>query len=327
VTTVPTATGESIAVGDLGRTLPHEHLFINMMRERRGDGLVTDEALLVDELSVFARQGGGTIWDLTSAELTPGSTSDADPRFTATHPGQTRAAENVAALARVSRATGVHVVLGTGHYRDPYIDRAHFDRLTVDQIAADLVRDLTDGIPGTDARAGVIGEIGADQWFVSATEERSFRAAARASKITNAILYTHAARWPVGHAQLDILFHEGVDPSRVVIGHVDTVTDPGYATSLLDRGVAVGFDTINTAAPAAIGFRVAEITKLVRSGFVDRILVSHDVCLTSHLRAFGGNGFGYLLGGFRDALREADVTDEEYDLMTITTPARLLAGT
>lgn len=325
MSTVPTATGEEVEVADLGVTLPHEHLFINLMRERRGDGLVSDEALLVEELSVFAAQGGGTIWDLTSAELTPGSTLDAAAAFTATHPGQTRAADNVLAAARVSAATGVRVVLGTGHYRDPFLDRDLFDRLTADAIADDIVRDLTDGIPGTNARTGVIGEIGADKWFVSAAEERSFRGAARASRRTNALLYTHAARWPVGHAQLDILAHEGVDPARIVVGHVDTVADPDYATTLIDRGVSVGFDTINTADPAAVRYRVEQVTKLIRAGHIEHVLLSHDVCLTSQLRASGGNGFGFILGGFREALREAGVTDEEFDTMTIANPARLLA--
>lgn len=325
MTEVQTATG-AVAASALGVTLPHEHLFINLMRERRGDGLVNDEELLVAELSVFADQGGGTIWDLTTAELTEGSTVDAHGVPDGARPGQTRTPENVRAVARVSRATGVHVVLGTGHYRDPFIDRELLDRLSVDEVAAHIIRDLTEEIPGTGVRAGIIGEIGADRWFVSATEERSFRAAARACVLTGAPLYTHAARWPVGHAQLDILRHEGVDPSRVVIGHVDTVPERGYALSLIERGVTVGFDTINTASPAAVAFRVAEITALVAAGHAERILLSHDVCLTSHLRASGGNGFGFILGGFRDALLAAGLTAEDIRLMTVNNPARLLGA-
>lgn len=322
MTPVETATG-AVDASELGITLPHEHLFINLMRERRGDGLVNDEALLVEELSVFARQGGGTIWDLTTAELTPGSTTDASPWFRAASPGETRAPENVRAVARVSEATGVKVVLGTGHYRDPFLDRDLFDRSTIDELAADLVRDLTDAIPGTGVRAGIIGEIGADQWFVSALEERSFRAAARASVATNALLYTHAARWPVGHAQLDILAHEGVDPGRVVVGHVDTVPEPGFALQLIERGVSVGFDTINTANEDAVRFRIREIVSLLRAGHVEKVLLSHDVCLVSQLRAYGGNGFGFILGGFKDALLATGVTEEEFRIMTVANPARL----
>src|SRR5688500_9227067 len=46
---------------DLGLVLPHEHLFINMLRERRGDGLVNDPALVTGEVEHFRRLGGRTI--------------------------------------------------------------------------------------------------------------------------------------------------------------------------------------------------------------------------------------------------------------------------
>jgi hypothetical protein len=76
-------------------------------------------------------------------------------------------------------------------------------------------------------RAGVIGEIGADRWYVSAAEERSFRAAARAHLRTGLTISTHAARWPVGLEQLRLLTEEGADPRRVIIGHADSVPLPG----------------------------------------------------------------------------------------------------
>jgi phosphotriesterase-related protein len=325
MTFVPTATGVKDA-RHLGVTLAHEHLFINLMRERRGDGLLNDPALMAEELSVYSAQGGHTVWDLTTAELTPGSTADSNPRFAASAPGETRALENVLAVSRLSETTGVSVVLGTGHYRDPFLDRDLIDRATVEQLSEGIVRDLVEGFPGTDVRAGIIGEVGADQWFVSATEERSFRAAARACVTTNAPLYTHAARWPVGHAQLDILFAEGVDPARIVIGHTDTVPDPGYARSLADRGVYVGFDTINSSAPSAVEPRIREIVALVRAGFGDRILLGHDVCLSSQLRASGGNGFGFILGGLREKLFEAGISEEEFDRMMIGNPRTVLTG-
>jgi phosphotriesterase-related protein len=325
MTRIATATGDTDAA-ELGITLAHEHLFINLMRERRGDGLLNDPELMAEELSVYAAQGGRTVWDLTTAELTPGSTTDADPRFTASAPGDTRAAENVLAVARLSETTGVNVVLGTGHYRDPFLDRDLIDRATVQELSESIVRDLREGFPGTNVRAAIIGEVGADQWFVSATEERSFRAAAQACVATNAPLYTHAARWPVGHAQLDILFAEGVDPSRVVIGHTDTVPDPGYALSLVERGVYVGFDTINSSAPAAVRPRIRELVALVEAGFGDRIVLGHDVCLSSQLRAFGGNGFGFVLDGWRTQLLEAGISAEQFDRMTIDTPRAILTG-
>jgi predicted metal-dependent phosphotriesterase family hydrolase len=323
MSTVATALG-GVDSGDLGPTLSHEHLFINMMQERRGDGLVHDEALLVEELGVFARQGGGTVLDLTTAELTPGSTPDSDSAFDARHHGQTRNPRAVEGIQRISRATGVNVVLGAGRYRDPFLPADLIGQVGVVGIAEEIIRDLTDGIPGTTAKAGIIGEIGADKWFVSELEAQVFRAAARAQLETGAAVYTHAARWHVGLEQLQILRSEGADPTKIVIGHTDTVPTPGYALQLAKEGVFVGIDTINSKNPREVAHRVGQVMELVRAGYLERILLAHDVCVMSHLIAYGGNGFGFVLGGFRDALLEAGLDDGEFKQIIVGNPARLL---
>lgn len=291
------------------------------MRERRGDGLLNDENLIVRELTMFADQGGQTIWDLTTAELTDGTTQEAHIK-----PVLSRARDNVEAVARVSARTGINVVLGTGHYREPFIDKETFDRFSVNALAERIAADIEEGFEGTDIRAGIIGEIGADAWYVSALEERSFRAAARASEKTNAPVYTHAARWPVGHAQLDILLEEGMDPSRIVMGHTDMVPDDEYALSLVERGVFVGFDTINSSNRHMLDSAVRRIMLLVRADYLDRILLSHDVCLTSQLVTFGGNGYTFVLSTVKEMLLSQGLTSEEFTKITVDNPARILIG-
>jgi predicted metal-dependent phosphotriesterase family hydrolase len=311
-----------IATSEIGITLPHEHLFINLLRERRGDGLVHDEELIAEEIAVFRAQGGQTIVDLSSHDLTIG----ASLRSRGATAGHCRSPENVEAIVRLSRTSGLNVVLGTGHYRDPYLDHDYFDTHTVDEIAEEIVRDLTEAIPGTDVRAGVIGEIGSDKWYISAREERSFRAAARASVRTSAGLYTHAARWPVGLAQLDLLAEESVALDRVAVGHVDTVPDPDYSLALARRGVYVGIDTMFDDSPRAIAYRVGLLLRLVRAGFGDRILLSHDVCVPSQLRAGGGPGFGLVHGTFKAMALKAGLDEEQFRSITTDNAARFLAG-
>lgn len=307
-----------VLAGQLGRTLPHEHLLINMLRERRGDGLLNDESLVIDELAVYRAQGGASVVDLSSGSLTQGTGSRPGP------PVPHRDPSNVEALGRISRASGIAVVLGTGHYRDPYLDEVYLDRHAADRIADDLVRDLTEAIPGTSVRAAVIGEIGSDGWFISAREERSFRAAARAAIRTGTGVYTHAARWPVGLAQLDLLRSEGLDPARIAIGHVDTVREPGYALALADRGVYVGLDTMYSSHPREIAVRVALLTELIAAGHGERVLLSQDVCVPSQLTAAGGPGFGLVHGGFADAAASAGVESEVFRMITDVNPARFL---
>ena len=46
------------------------------------------------------------------------------------------------------RRTGLQIVMGSGWYRHPFLDRAYFDRHTTDEIAADIVRDIEVGVGG-----------------------------------------------------------------------------------------------------------------------------------------------------------------------------------
>ena len=80
-----------VAADRLGVTLPHEHVFIDLMREYRGNGLLHDEALAAVELGAFKTAGGSTIVDCTSEGL------GRDPL----------------ALRRVAQATTVNIVMPT----------------------------------------------------------------------------------------------------------------------------------------------------------------------------------------------------------------------
>lgn len=61
--------------------------------------------------------------------------------------------------------------MGTGHYRDPYLDRGRFDRNDHVAIGEGLVGQIMDGRDGV--RPGIIGEIGGDREYGSAAEDRS----------------------------------------------------------------------------------------------------------------------------------------------------------
>jgi predicted metal-dependent phosphotriesterase family hydrolase len=289
---------------DLGVVLPHEHVFTNLVREYRGTGLLNDEQLACQELRLLQAAGGTTLVDLTPDEI------GRDP----------------AALRRVSEVTGVTIIMGCGHYRDPYLNRDWFDQHAVDAIADELVADIEEGVRGTGVRAGIIGEIGADKWYISAAEERSFRAAARAHLRTGLTISTHAARWPVGLEQLRLLAEEGVDPRRVIIGHADTVPVPGYHLELARQGCYVSFDSIGTGTRYDLGRAVDYVLALVRAGFGAQVLLSHDVFLRGQLQADGGCGYGYLLTDFLPMLAAAGLDPEEARALVTANPRAALTG-
>jgi phosphotriesterase-related protein len=309
--TVVTVRG-AIPAGQLGVTLTHEHIFIDLLREYRGDGLLNDAPLAVRELTRFRDAGGRTVVDVTNASL-------------GRHPRT---------LQAISEEVGVNIVLGAGLYRRQYFDAAWVDRTSTDALAEWIVRDLTVGIGDTGIRAGIIGEIACDEW-ITAQEERVFRAAARAHRKTGATITTHAARWPIGLAQLDLLAEEGVDLRRVIVGHCDTVnaaewTSPArameYHEALARRGAYVQFDTIRRGSDHDIELRLAYTRNLVQKGHAQQVLLSHDVCLRSHLRAHGGGGYDFLLTDFLPRLQAAGVSAETITGITVDNPRRALTG-
>lgn len=194
----------------------------------------------------------------------------------------------------------------------------------MEALADGMVRDIEEG-SGTLGCAGLIGEVGCDLWHLSAEEERALRAAARASRRTGVCVSTHAVDYPAGLAQLDIFCEEALDPARVIIGHCDTVSISGYHEEILARGAWVQFDTIRGLWARDVQRRVRMIVRLIEAGFAERILLSHDVCKKSHLKAYGGNGFDFIPAVFSERLREAGLSADILQQLLVTNPARALA--
>jgi len=293
-----------VGAADLGITLPHEHVFLNLMLEYKKEGVLNDEALALRELAPLVDAGCRTLVDCTSVEL------DRDP----------------VALRRVAELTGLNLVMGCGHYRDPYIDREYLDRRGVDGLAADLIAEIRSGFEDTGIRPGIIGEVGSNRRWISSAEERALRVAARASLATGLTVMTHAARWPLGIPQLDILEEAGVDPRTVVVGHCDMVPSTEYHEAIAARGAFVEFDTIRGENEYATASRVEWVMNLVRKGFLERILLSHDVCLTTIYTAYGGQGYAFLFREFLPRLRAAGLDDGELEALIVGNPARMLTA-
>jgi phosphotriesterase-related protein len=295
---------------ELGWVLPHEHTAIALWHiPNRWDywELRRDEPVIVEELAAFRAAGGGTVVDLTLDGV------GRDPGW----------------LAGLARATGLHLVMGSGWYRGAhYPAEALVDRRSVDALADVIVRDATVGVGETAIRAGIIGEIGTDKPWLSAQEERVHRAAARAANRTGLAITTHAVQSTVGLDQLDVFAAEGADLTRVVIGHADSNPSLDYHRAIVERGATVEFDFLGMAFTPLERHgedRLVEILQeLLGRGHVERILLSQDVCHDSQLRRYGGKGYTYLAETFLPRLRAAGVSEEEIRTMTVDNPRRLL---
>ena len=229
------------------------------------------------------------------------------------------------AVRDMAERTGLNIILGAGWYREPYYEDRLY-RMKTDEIADELVRDVEQGIDGTDVRAGLLGEIGVHFTWVSPVEERMFRAVARAHKQTGVSIATHALMWPVGLDQLDILEEERVDLRRVIIGHCQSYPHHEYHAEIARRGAFVAFDRIGSTNDYDHETDLRLIKQMVDAGLVRHVLLGHDVCLRDDYVVNGGKGYGYIPGEMRDDFREIGVTDEQFDQMTVENPRRALSG-
>ncbi len=294
----------------LGFTLPHEHTQIALWHiESRWDywQLTRDEPVILAELARFREAGGSGLVDLTVAGV------GRDPEW----------------LVGLARASGLHLVMGCGWYRTAYYPtEALIDRRSVDALADELVAEIELGVGDTGIRPGIIGEIGTDKPWVSPSEERVHRAAARAARRTGLAITTHGVLSDVGLAQLRIFEEEGADPARVIVGHADSYPVLDHYLAIIERGASVEFDFLGMSFSALERHgegRVLELVcELLARGHTDQVLLSQDVCHDSQLKRYEGNGYTYLSEIFLPRLRTAGVSEAEIETMTVANPRRLL---
>ena len=300
-----------VAPGEVGFTLPHEHTRCVLWHiPARWDywQLTGEDEVIVPELARFRDAGGTCLVDVTLPAI------GRDPRR----------------LLHLSEATGLHVVMGCGWYRDAYYTAADdIDRRTVDELADRLVAEATEGVDGTGIRPGIIGEIGTDKPWLTAREERVHRAVARAARRTGLAITTHAVMSDVGLAQLRIFEDEGADPSRVVIGHADSYPDLAHYLALIGRGASIEFDFLGMSFTpqerAGEPRLIALVLELLSRGHAGQLLFSQDVCHDGQLSAFGGHGYTYLQETFLPRLTAAGVDAATLQAITVDNPRRLLS--
>lgn len=297
---VQTVTGP-IAIDELGITLLHEHLVIDMYEPSLNAlGVLLDERAAAEELAVFGEAGGGTVVDQTTIGLNP----------------------DFEALRRISEASGVRIVAGTGVYWRRFRP-AWVEAMTEADLADRFTSELTEGRGPERIRAGIIGEIATGHRDIDEVEARVLRAAAAAQRATGAPIATHALFTRIGLDQLDILEAAGADPGAVLIGHGDTCPDEEYHRAILERGAWLGFDTVGQLDKTTDDWRADRIAALADLGYLDRLVVSSDVCKRPALVRNGGGGYAHVLRDFVPRLTARGFGTAEIQQLLVDNPRRV----
>lgn len=292
-----------IEKGKLGVTYSHEHLWTNPPASQKDRDLeLTDYEASVSELWRFKRAGGESFLDATTLDY----------------------GRDASKLARMSRETGVHVVATSGFNKHIYFPK-WVGALTIEEITQKLVRDVTIGMDGTDAKAGFLKAGSWDQ-LIHPLEEKVTRAVARAQLQTDAPIWLHTEAGTMGMEMLDILEEEGVDLSKVTVGHSDRNADPYYHLQLANRGAYVQFDGTSKIKYYPDSTRVSLIKNMLNNGFSKQLLISADMGRQHYLHAYGGGpGFEYILKKFIPRLLDEGISQDHIDEIFIKNPARWLA--
>ena len=274
-----------------------------------------DERLAAAEAREFALAGGGTIVDVTSRGI------GRDPL----------------ALARVSRATGLNVVMGASYY----VPKAHppgTAAKTEDELFAETVSDVLCGVGDTGVRAGVIGEVGTVA-PIEGAQLRILRAAAAASIETGCPVTVHPPLNDTGAIEvMRILLDEGMAPSAVIMGHLGmAMADPAALAELASTGCYLQYDHFGGFEDTTFHYsgtgntlsqndddRMASLEALADMGVGDRLLVSHDVCIQVHLASLGGKGYAHMLSSIAPRMRRRGFGDDMVEAILVRNPARAL---
>jgi phosphotriesterase-related protein len=309
-----------VDASNLGYTLPHEHIaasstgFPQAWPELFG-GRDRFVALVVEKLKTLKDEGVGTIVDVTPIDV----------------------GRDVRLLEDVSRKSGVNIVACTGHWISPSLS---MNARTAEELTEFFALEIRRGIEGTGIKPGVI-KVATDREGVTSFVEKALRAAARASKATGVPITTHTlASERTGEKQAEIFEQEGVDPSRVCLGHSDDSKDLDYLTGLAKRGFTLGMDHLTWGTRQGAGVvpwqeRAATVKQLIDAGFANRLFLSNDWYFGISMAPTGAmdalnrlNPDGMLFSTRKviPHLRQLGVTDEDVRTITVNNPARFLSG-
>ena len=328
---------------DLGITLTHEHLLIDLTvalrpannasdlgfyhkpvsqetlgriryygAQNEDNAQLFEVSTAIDEVMAYKQHGGVSLIDATSMGI----------------------ARDPVGLSRISNGTGVNIIMGSSYY----VADSHpsdMEKLTEDNLAERVVLDIREGVDGTGIKSGVIGEIGCS-WPLADNERKVLRASAQAQRITGAPILIHPGRDETSPLRIiEVLDEAGADLSRTIMGHLDrTVFLPTTLMQIAEAGCYMEWDLFGTEASfyplnpkidmPSDAKRMDDIAWISSAGYGNKILVAHDICAKHRLEKYGGHGYYYILDHVVPRMRARGFTEQAIDDILVNNPREAL---
>jgi len=307
-----------VELAELGTTLMHEHVFVltEEIRQNYGATYWDEEVRVADaieKLRALKGRGVSTIVDPTVIGL----------------------GRYIPRIARVNAHVELNIIVATGIYT--YNDLPHFFQYSGpgtwlgggEPLVELFTRDITEGIAGTPVKAAFL-KCAIDRRGMTSGVERAMRAVAKTHVATGVPITVHTdARNGSGLTAQNLLREEGVDLTKVVLGHSGDSTDFDYLTALMDAGSFIGMDRFGIDSLLPFEARVDTVAELCRRGYAERMVLSHDAaCFIDWFPAGTREAalpnwhFTHIHDDVLPALRERGVTETQLATMLVDNPRR-----
>jgi len=135
-----------------------------------------------------------------------------------------------------------------------------------------------------------------------------------------------AASWCAGAA--------GADVSRIIMGHMErSGLERARLSELARRGCYLEYDWFGEVRPTwpygrvdvpSDGERIKIIASLIHEGFLERVLISHDVCFKTRLASYGGPGYAHIVKYVSHWMQALGIAAAEVETILIGNARRIL---
>lgn len=300
-----------VSTDDLGFVLTHEHIFAHT------EGLVHQFPQVWDESAA-----------IVDARRQLQEAYDAGIRTIMEH-SVMGLGRDVPMFLKVAEHSPINVIVSTGLYYFAELP-FYFQYQPIEHMVDLFVHDLTVGVQNTRVKAGFLKTI-TDKQGVTEGIDKLLRAIARAHRQTGRFISTHTdAPARTGLEQQRVFAEEGVDLTRIFIGHSGDTDDTDYLKMLMDKGTTLDMGRISIHQLVPNDTRVQVIASLCKQGYADRMTMSHDMqCACTFIPQQFIHEWApdakltYIPQTFIPQLIEAGVSQAEIELMTVHNPKRV----
>jgi len=320
VATVESVRGP-VELSDLGQVLMHEHVFVMSTEHMQNYGADwwDEEARVADAIAKL------------NAAHAKGITTIVDPTVWGL-------GRYIPRIQRIAAQTPVNIIVATGLYvyeemPQQYAYRGPGTLIDIPEpMVTDFSRDITEGIADTGVKAAFL-KFALETPEPSPGVERIARAIARTHVETGAPITVHTSGpHQTGRTAVRIFGEEGVDLTKVVIGHAGDSNDIDYLSELADTGVTLGMDRFGLDLFNPTAERVKTIAALAARGYADRMVLSHDAsCFIDYFGAAHDDAraaaapnwhYEHISDDVLPALLAQGVSQAQIDQMMIENPVR-----